>query len=120
MRAAFPSMIAVSLSAPSIFVNSGPPELVAVIEPQSALQVESQKVTIKVSHKHKPAIRRVSRVSSVRVILLIGIVKKNGIMLVDFALSAERERGLSPREAIYEACLQRLAASLAAGRSNMY
>ncbi|QAZ68555.1 multidrug efflux RND transporter permease subunit [Solidesulfovibrio carbinolicus] len=41
------------------------------------------------------------------IILLIGIVKKNGIMMVDFALSAERERGLSPGEAIYEACLLR-------------
>ncbi|EKO38108.1 MAG: cation/multidrug efflux pump [Solidesulfovibrio magneticus str. Maddingley MBC34] len=41
------------------------------------------------------------------IILLIGIVKKNGIMMVDFALSAERERGLPPREAIYEACLLR-------------
>jgi len=41
------------------------------------------------------------------IILLIGIVKKNGIMMVDFALTAERERGLAPREAIYEACLLR-------------
>ena len=41
------------------------------------------------------------------IILLIGIVKKNGIMMVDFALTAERERGLPPREAIYEACLLR-------------
>ncbi|KHK03878.1 multidrug efflux RND transporter permease subunit [Desulfovibrio sp. TomC] len=41
------------------------------------------------------------------IILLIGIVKKNGIMMVDFALSAERERGLPPGEAIYEACLLR-------------
>ncbi|CAM5775346.1 acriflavine resistance protein B [Labrys miyagiensis] len=38
------------------------------------------------------------------IILLIGIVKKNGIMLVDFALQAEHERGLSPEEAIYESC----------------
>jgi hydrophobe/amphiphile efflux-1 (HAE1) family protein len=38
------------------------------------------------------------------IILLIGIVKKNGIMLVDFALAAERERGLSSAEAIHEAC----------------
>ncbi|HBD36631.1 MAG TPA: acriflavine resistance protein B, partial [Cupriavidus sp.] len=38
---------------------------------------------------------------------LIGIVKKNGIMMVDFALVAERERGMSPRDAIYEACLLR-------------
>ncbi len=41
------------------------------------------------------------------IILLIGIVKKNGIMLVDFALHAERERGLSSEEAIHEACLLR-------------
>jgi HAE1 family hydrophobic/amphiphilic exporter-1 len=38
------------------------------------------------------------------IILLIGIVKKNGIMLVDFALEAERHRGLTPEESIYEAC----------------
>ncbi len=41
------------------------------------------------------------------IILLIGIVKKNGIMLVDFALQAERERGLSTEDAIHEACLLR-------------
>jgi multidrug efflux pump len=41
------------------------------------------------------------------IILLIGIVKKNGIMMVDFALSAEREEGKPPRDAIYEACLLR-------------
>jgi HAE1 family hydrophobic/amphiphilic exporter-1 len=38
------------------------------------------------------------------IILLIGIVKKNGIMLVDFALHAEREQGLTPEQAIHEAC----------------
>jgi multidrug efflux pump subunit AcrB len=38
------------------------------------------------------------------IILLIGIVKKNGIMMVDFALEAERNRGLSPEESIHEAC----------------
>ena len=38
------------------------------------------------------------------IILLIGIVKKNGIMLVDFALSAQRERGLGSEAAIHEAC----------------
>jgi HAE1 family hydrophobic/amphiphilic exporter-1 len=38
------------------------------------------------------------------IILLIGIVKKNGIMLVDFALETERTRGLTPEESIYEAC----------------
>jgi multidrug efflux pump len=38
---------------------------------------------------------------------LIGIVKKNAIMMIDFALDAERQRGLSSRDAIYEACLMR-------------
>jgi multidrug efflux pump len=42
------------------------------------------------------------------IILLIGIVKKNAIMMIDFALQAEREQGKAPREAIYEACLLRL------------
>jgi multidrug efflux pump len=41
------------------------------------------------------------------VILLIGIVKKNAIMMIDFALDAERSQGLTSREAIYEACLKR-------------
>jgi multidrug efflux pump len=41
------------------------------------------------------------------IILLIGIVKKNAIMMIDFALDAERNQGLSPREAIYQACLLR-------------
>ncbi|MBI4807292.1 MAG: MdtB/MuxB family multidrug efflux RND transporter permease subunit [Desulfovibrio sp.] len=41
------------------------------------------------------------------IILLIGIVKKNGIMMVDFALEAEREEGMEPEEAIYQACLLR-------------
>jgi multidrug efflux pump len=41
------------------------------------------------------------------VILLIGIVKKNAIMMIDFALDAERRRGLSPFDAIHEACLLR-------------
>lgn len=48
-----------------------------------------------------------SVIAFIGIILLIGIVKKNGIMLVDFALEAERERGLSPVEAIYEACIER-------------
>jgi len=41
------------------------------------------------------------------VILLIGIVKKNAIMMIDFALDAERRDGLSSRDAIYQACLKR-------------
>jgi multidrug efflux pump len=42
------------------------------------------------------------------IVLLIGIVKKNAIMMIDFALDAQRERGLPAREAIYQACLLRL------------
>jgi multidrug efflux pump len=41
------------------------------------------------------------------IVLLIGIVKKNAIMMIDFALDAERNEGLAPREAIYQACLLR-------------
>ena len=41
------------------------------------------------------------------IILLIGIVKKNAIMMIDFALQAERDEGIGPREAIYKACLLR-------------
>jgi multidrug efflux pump len=48
-----------------------------------------------------------SMIALIGILLLIGIVKKNAIMMVDFALSAERERGISPREAIHEACLLR-------------
>ena len=48
-----------------------------------------------------------SLIAFVGIILLIGIVKKNGIMLVDFAISAERTRALPPEAAIYEACLER-------------
>src|SRR5215472_5605668 len=43
----------------------------------------------------------------VGIILLIGIVKKNAIMMIDFALEAERNEGRSPLEAIHEACLLR-------------
>jgi hydrophobic/amphiphilic exporter-1 (mainly G- bacteria), HAE1 family len=43
----------------------------------------------------------------VGIIMLIGLVKKNGIMMVDFAIEARRQRGLSPEDAIYEACLVR-------------
>ncbi|HEX7376331.1 MAG TPA: multidrug efflux RND transporter permease subunit [Pirellulales bacterium] len=48
-----------------------------------------------------------SVIGLIGIILLIGIVKKNAIMMIDFALEAERTRGLAPREAIYEACLLR-------------
>ena len=48
-----------------------------------------------------------SLVALIGVVLLIGIVKKNAIMMIDFALEAQRERGMAPRDAIYEACLLR-------------
>ena len=48
-----------------------------------------------------------SVVAIIGIILLIGIVKKNGIMMVDFALEGERERGMNSTDAIYEACLLR-------------
>jgi multidrug efflux pump len=46
-------------------------------------------------------------IALIGIILLIGIVKKNAIMMIDFALEAEREMGKSPEDAIYEACLLR-------------
>jgi multidrug efflux pump len=48
-----------------------------------------------------------SVIALIGIILLIGIVKKNAIMMIDFALEAERDQGLSPTEAIYQACLLR-------------
>jgi multidrug efflux pump len=48
-----------------------------------------------------------SVIALIGIILLIGIVKKNAIMMIDFALEAEREGGKEPRDAIYEACLLR-------------
>jgi len=46
-------------------------------------------------------------IAVIGIILLIGIVKKNAIMMIDFALDAERKDGMSPRDAIYHACLLR-------------
>jgi len=46
-------------------------------------------------------------IAMIAIILLIGIVKKNAIMMIDFALAAERNEGLSPRDAIFQACLLR-------------
>jgi multidrug efflux pump subunit AcrB len=48
-----------------------------------------------------------SIIALIGILLLIGIVKKNAIMMIDFALEAEREQGLSTHEAIYQACLLR-------------
>ena len=46
-------------------------------------------------------------IAIIGIILLIGIVKKNAIMMIDFALDAERRQGMAPREAIFQACLLR-------------
>ncbi|MGD0732132.1 MAG: efflux RND transporter permease subunit, partial [Terracidiphilus sp.] len=46
-------------------------------------------------------------IATIGILLLVGIVKKNAIMMIDFALQAEREQGLPPVEAIYQACLLR-------------
>ncbi len=48
-----------------------------------------------------------SIIALIGIILLIGIVKKNAIMMIDFAIEAEREEGVSPKEAIHKACLLR-------------
>jgi multidrug efflux pump len=48
-----------------------------------------------------------SVISLIGIVLLIGIVKKNGIMMIDFALEAERKEGMEPLDAIYQACLLR-------------
>jgi multidrug efflux pump len=48
-----------------------------------------------------------SVIALIGIILLIGIVKKNAIMMIDFALEAERDQGMPPTEAIYQACLLR-------------
>jgi len=51
--------------------------------------------------------RDLDMIAIIGIILLIGIVKKNAIMMIDFALDAERERGIAPRAAIFEASLLR-------------
>src|SRR5208282_4856888 len=68
-----------------------------------------------------------SVIGIIGIILLIGIVKKNGIMLVDFAITAERDRHMAPHDAIREACLLRFrpilmttAAALLAGLPMMF
>src|SRR5262249_44877486 len=48
-----------------------------------------------------------SVIALIGIILLIGIVKKNAIMMIDFALDAERHEGMAPEAAIYQACLLR-------------
>ena len=48
-----------------------------------------------------------SLIALIGIILLIGIVKKNAIMMIDFALDAERNQGLPPEKSIYQACLLR-------------
>ena len=59
-------------------------------------------------------------VSVIGIILLIGIVKKNAIMMVDFALDAERHKGLSPQESLYQACLVRFRPIMMTTRAAMF
>ena len=61
-----------------------------------------------------------SLIAFLGIILLIGIVKKNGIMMVDFALDAERRRGLSPERAIHEACMERFRPILMTTLASMF
>jgi multidrug efflux pump len=61
-----------------------------------------------------------SIIAAIGIILLIGIVKKNAILMVDFALSAERELHLPPKEAIYQACLLRFRPILMTTLSAMF
>ena len=46
-------------------------------------------------------------IAIIGIVLLIGIVKKNAIMMIDFALEAQRDEGMNAREAIHQACLLR-------------
>ncbi|MGB7599705.1 MAG: efflux RND transporter permease subunit, partial [Candidatus Sulfotelmatobacter sp.] len=61
-----------------------------------------------------------SVIALIGVLLLIGIVKKNAILMVDFALAAEREHGMRPRDAIYQACLLRFRPILMTTMSAMF
>ena len=61
-----------------------------------------------------------SIIAAIGIILLIGIVKKNAILMVDFALSAEREQHIPPKEAIYQACLLRFRPILMTTMSAMF
>jgi multidrug efflux pump subunit AcrB len=61
-----------------------------------------------------------SIIALIGIILLIGIVKKNAILMVDFALSAEREQHIEPREAIFQACLLRFRPILMTTMSAMF
>lgn len=61
-----------------------------------------------------------SIISLIGIILLIGIVKKNAILMVDFAISAEREQNISPRDAIYQACVLRFRPILMTTMSAMF
>jgi multidrug efflux pump len=78
-----------SLAHPLTIISTLPPAGLGAL---LALQVAGMPLTV---------------IAFVGIILLIGIVKKNGIMIVDFALEGERQRGLSSEAAIFEACLAR-------------
>ncbi|MFH7451050.1 efflux RND transporter permease subunit, partial [Pseudomonas syringae pv. tagetis] len=54
----------------------------------------------------------ISQISLLGVFMLIGVVKKNSIMMIDLALHLERDQGITPQESIRSACLQRLLPNL--------
>ncbi len=65
-------------------------------------------LALKLTHKISPAFsNELNVMGMIGIILLIGIVKKNAIMMIDFALDAERREGKSPQDAIFEACMMR-------------
>jgi multidrug efflux pump len=78
-----------SLAHPLTIISTLPPAGLGAL---LALQVTNTQLTV---------------IAFIGIILLIGIVKKNGIMIVDFALEGERHRGLSSTDAIFEACIAR-------------
>ena len=78
-----------SLAHPLTIISTLPPAGLGAL---LALQVTNTPLTV---------------IAFIGIILLIGIVKKNGIMIVDFALEGERHRGLGSEEAIFEACIAR-------------
>ena len=69
--------------------------------PRCRRRVSARSLALLISHTD------LSVIALIGIILLIGIVKKNAIMMIDFALEAEREEGKPPEEAIYQACLLR-------------
>ena len=65
--------------------------------------MKSNKMLMKQNNEGFTLVNMLIVIAVIGIVLLIGIVKKNGIMIVDFALSAQRGEALSPREAVFKA-----------------